>query len=114
MQHEFFGRVKGTPAYGSHAYHGHTYRGSLVRHVAVERAIGFVSVPTSLTHRIVGCDLLYKLSRIPINVAFGLNMNFPVGDVFRYVGYWFLRGELPKRKPLEAGYVMKKLRNTFS
>jgi len=45
-----------------------------MRHIAIEKALYL---------------LLYKILRVPIIMACGLNCNFPVKDVLLYVVWWF-------------------------
>jgi len=66
----------------------HNYRGSLIRHIAVERALAFASKPATILWLHTKNDMAYKLLKLPFEIGFGLNMNFPVGDVFQFVVFY--------------------------
>ena len=60
----------------------HTFRGSRRRHLTIERALyGIQGLLNWIGDAFPGYDLL----RIPLEIAFGLNCNFPLPDIFRYV-----------------------------
>lgn len=64
----------------------HTYKGSLVRHIAFENGIHIFS--RMFSARVIRNDWAFRILRLPIVVAWGLNCNFPVGDIGRYLVYW--------------------------
>jgi len=66
----------------------HTFKGSRARHVSVEKAICLLQ---NVVNWIGDAFPLYDLLCAPIVLAFGLNCNFPPGDVAQYT-VWHLRG----------------------
>jgi len=69
----------------------HNYKGSLIRHIAVERALAFASKPAGILWLYTRNDVAYKLLKFPFEIGFGLNMNFPVKDVLRHVVFYLRR-----------------------
>jgi len=83
--HKFKGRPNGRN------YVGHTYRGSIIRHIAIEKAIDLLTIPTNK----VPSWKLYLVIRIPYSLAYGLNCNFPLKDTVKYVALKHLRTPKP-------------------
>jgi len=67
----------------------HTYQGSLKRHIAVEKAIYFL---WGILNSIGDAFPLYGLFMVPIEIGLGLNCNFRVEDVGRYVVWSLFKG----------------------
>jgi len=67
---------------------GHTFKGSLTRHIAVEKAVYLMQ---KIVEGVGDAFPLFDVLYIPIIIGFGVNCNFPIKDVMKYV-VWWLRG----------------------
>ncbi len=72
----------------------HVFKGSLVRHVAVEKALYFLIddfVGRFVKERNALETLFKRILETPLNFAFGLNCNFPLRDI-ALCTMWELKG----------------------
>lgn len=68
----------------------HCYKGSLLRHITIERVIVKVR---NFFEAILPFNIYFGFKGIfytPFNLLFGLNCNYRIADIIKYLIYWIL------------------------